>query len=381
MLAEARRPTDRVKLTHRAKPAASYSVSIKILKRGVTPARGGKLTDRSSAKITVTSIWPTELMPEGVDIIVGPEGATNRTIPSRDIEQWINAAAVIGGDMIRDILGYKRINSSYVVPAKKVPVINSYSIKLKTNAVKQETIIKRLIAKPDLRDACLKIIYKWSSVTNTNMALTLKENSTDIEAISQYISDIVFHNIVTPLPTTYVTEVLPWKICAAIDKSIFKPPRIELTGKNFNGMPIDFKYDHFVGPIYFSVLDKVAQDISASASQMLQVQQLPATRNHKDKYTSTVSRYPSKLLDLDTCQIMACALGGSNKVNHEFLELFDRLISRRTQEAEIETMLNSDAPSGHLTLVDRNRIKYGEGRSLQVLRHLLNTHGVSLVAK
>lgn len=366
----------RAKLSYRTAPAPPFLITVSILRKGVVPTRSGKLVDRSSAKSTITEVRDGKDMPRdrnGVvcDLIVPAEASINRVIVSRDLEQWIAASDVKASDMIRGILGVTRLSSTHV---------HKTLDKDRTKLSRQD--VMRMLTEKDYLTMCMAILDQFSEIVQPVMSKTLHAYMhSDKKSVAAYIADICFHNITIPFSVTYLSQHLAVDICKKLENSKFCPTVDILTGNNYDGSPIDFKYPMLIGPIYYHVLDKDAKEISAASSQTLQAHGLPASRGAPDKYRDPISTYPDRVQCLDSTQILSGALGGAEIVPHQFIELFDRYTSRATQEEEIFSMLSSDHPTSEDFLVDRRKVPYGKSRSLQLFNHLINTHGVEFKYK
>jgi len=367
MLKASRLPKNRVKLNYKTQSSEPYRVKIRVIHRNVTPELGGKLVDRSSAKSTITGIWPRERMPLNADVIVAKEAGINRTISSRDIEQYINAACLIASDKIRDILGVKRTKLGEVVDEDGI-------------ALTKGEVIDRIT--DDKLKAIVDILMEWSECTVHHVGETLQEAlDGHLDGVYNYIANITKHHIVTPFKTTYLSEHSQIDMYRKLEESSFRPPYQRASTVNVDGSEVEFVEDFFEGPIYYHVLDKDAKEISASSGHVFQSWGLPSGKGASRRDSSPVSRQSCKTHGMDESQIFCGALGGSEIVPTKFLELLDRLTSEQTQTAEILSMLESDNPTREVNLVDRRKHPYGLARVNQILDHITLTQGIEFVYK
>lgn len=379
----ARAKVGRSKLSYQASTAPAYLITIKVHRENVELTRGGKITDRSSTKQTVTSLVPAASMPiingKRVDLIIAKEAGINRTIPSRDIEQYLNAADVICSNMIRTILGVE-IHTELSGLNDGTHLVTLIGDTSGRSLLRSD--IRQIISSDDtmLHDV-LAVLYEFSNIVQPVIAEVMEEArlAKDMESVWEAIIDIVYHNITIPLTIDYLSEHPAYRICEALVGTKFEPQYGMVTHFTHpDGTPIEVDEPLMTGPVYIYVLDKDTSEASASASQALQTHGLPCTRSNAEKYASPISRYPVRSCGTDEVIAIAGALGGSTIAPMRFLEFFDRLTSTQTQMAEIRAMLETGKPTGQMTLVNRHKVPYGKSRSLALFKHMINTHGCDL---
>ena len=354
-----RRGTRKTRLVMKKDPLKIFTVYI-TLRKVASPHKGGKITDRSSAKSVITGMKPVVQMPmdqEGTraDIVVSKEATPNRMILGRDAEHYISGAVFKAGKLLREILQ---------IPEQCGPRRTKDIVRKHIRGQTQEGY-----------DA-ISLLVEFHGYLNHHLSKLLYEarENNSIDELVDEVLDSVIHNPISPLPADLLGGKPAWTMAVALSTTKFAPHIGPVTFEDHNGKTIVTKQSILIAPCYYSCLEKDGTEYSVASSGKLQPQGLTSLSCAKDKVLSPISHTNSSLAGIDETFVLSGTLGHKG-----LIELFDRVASPDTHIAETIAILDSDKPMGQYNLINREETPYGRIRFRRILEHMLACIGTELV--
>ena len=307
---------------------------------------GHKITDCHGGKGTIVSILPDALMPRdknGVvaDILADPKSTISRLNIGRLYEMYTKAALLKVTRLIKEYIG--KID-------KDLNIQN--------------------ITDEELKGA-FAILVDFVSIIGNEYSAALKEtlDSNNIDDMESVISEVLETGVRIYLPLD--NDKRKYEIVNDIVKSKYAPDEDKLY---MDGTEREETVDNIlVTPIYMFMLSKIADSTLATSSSKVNHFGLPVVANKNDKYSLPHKNSPGRFLGETETRILTAYT--DPKFAAEFR---DRNASIETHKEVYHNILTADKPTNIETLVDREKIKYGGDRGLEILRSLWNSVGFDL---
>lgn len=154
----------------------------------------------------------------------------------------------------------------------------------------------------------------------------------------------------------------------------FKPTYGPVTYVGDSGQIVTTAGNVRIAPLYMMLLDKIADDWSSVSSGKLQHFGVLSPTTKSEKFSNPHRNSPVRTIGETEGRIFAGYCG-----REAIAEMMDRSNSPATQRNVVSNILNSDKPTQIDHVVDRNYIRLGGARPLQLVRHILGTAGYSIV--
>lgn len=129
-----------------------------------------------------------------------------------------------------------------------------------------------------------------------------------------------------------------------------------------------------IAPLYVMLLDKIADDWSSVHSGKLQHFGVLSPTTKSEKFSNPHRNSPVRTIGETEGRIFAGYCG-----REAIAEMMDRSNNPATQRNVAWNILNSEKPTDIAHVVDRNFIRLGGARPLQLVRHIFNTAGYNVV--
>lgn len=131
-----------------------------------------------------------------------------------------------------------------------------------------------------------------------------------------------------------------------------------------------------IAPLYMMLLEKIADDWCSVSSAKLQHFGVLATMTKSDKYSFPYRNSPVRTIGETEARIFVGYCG-----REAIAEMMDRSNNPITQRNMVWNILNASTPSNIDQAVDRNYIRLGANKPLQLIKHVLGTAGFKLIYK
>ncbi len=131
-----------------------------------------------------------------------------------------------------------------------------------------------------------------------------------------------------------------------------------------------------IAPLYFMLLDKIADTWLAADIGKHNNFGILAPMNEDDKFSTPWRRTPPRTIG-ETEGRLYCMYGGRAMI----AEMMDRSGNLATQKEMAKNILEAEHPSKIKKLIDREQIPYGNARPNQILHHIFRCMGFDVVYK
>ena len=131
-----------------------------------------------------------------------------------------------------------------------------------------------------------------------------------------------------------------------------------------------------IAPLYFMLLDKIADTWLAADIGKHNNFGILAAMNEDDKFSTPWRRTPPRTIG-ETEGRLYCMYGGRAMI----AEMMDRSGNLETQKEIAKTILEAEHPSKIKKLIDRDKIPFGNARPNQILHHIFRCMGFDVVFK
>ena len=298
------------------------------------------------------------------DIICDPNATINRTNPARLYEQYINAAN-------RDV--YKRLcyELSVIPPMREAKALEHLK-KLPASTV--EDVYNWLL---DYYEICSPVMRGWFSDASFKL-MPAEYLAQVIEAgVSLHIP--TDNSVPTPEIIVNISKVNESGITSLteryypLNKGIaagYRPIYGPVTYVGHSGKVVTTVNPVRIAPVYVILLEKDGSDWSAVSSGKFQHFGVLAPLTREDKYSKPARNQAVRGLGEAEIRNVVSYPGP------RFLaEMMDRNNNPVTHKAIVESILESEKPTGIVKLIDRNVIPYGGAKPLQILKHICSVSG------
>lgn len=281
------------------------------------------------------------------DILMDPNSTINRANPSRFFEQYFGASA-------RDT--YKQLTSMLGI----TPYIPRY---------KAETELLRL--PPEQIASALRYLVGFYQQAAPEMSKWFDAGQlcTNHEDQVQYLSEVIEKGIGMYMPPDQEKR-FPVAV-SDLENSPYKPVYGPVTYIGNSGKKVTTKNPVRIGPMYFILLEKIADDGTAVASCRTQHHGVLAQLTKNDKYAN-----PIKLQAVRGAGEAEVRIFLSNMGAKWVAELMDRNNNPFTHKHMVMNLLTHPTPGNIENLVDRKEIPFGGAKPLALIKHLLEVSGL-----
>lgn len=292
---------------------------------------------------------PVDADGNSADIVMDPISIFNRMNPSVPYELYLGSTARDLSKCIRNTLNLNQSMTNYEI---------------------SNSINSLYISNPDLINelynyilGCLKLI----SIDQYNTYV----NATIDEILDELIS-IVKEGIYIIHTTNNDLEILD--IIENIENSQYRPVYSPVSYVGDSGKRITTINNIRIGPMYFMVLEKIADSGSACASSKLNHYNMISPRTKIDKYTDPYRNTSVKNLGETEVRILRAYCD-----KMLIAELMDRNNSINSHRTLYENILTSITPGNIDEAIDRTLVPFGNTEPLKILNHVLYCSGCKLV--
>lgn len=342
----------KVKRYYRRQPMDDYTVEF-VIRHDNYPNMGAKLVNGTGGKGVVCGILPREQMPmdaagNKADIMMDPNSIMNRMIPSILFESYFNAAARDNTIRMANFLGLQ-VGST----------IEQVELVQQTNPVKFE----------EAYALCVKHMELVSPVTHAAMT---KADISDEEKL-EYLGGFIQGGISNYAPQEYSPE---YHKSVVTMEEISPPTYGPVTFMDPSGRKVTTKVPVRISSVHIMPLEKTGDEWSAVASA-------------KTQHFGMVARIGKADRKADPIYMQPIRTGGETEVRIytsyaspvATAEIMDRNNNPIAHAFGIESILRAKKPTQIKVLVDRNKVKLGSTKPLQILNHISFCAGWRIVYK
>lgn len=196
-------------------------------------------------------------------------------------------------------------------------------------------------------------------------------DSLNLEEIRIHLTECLTNQINIYYPpdnSINITDVI-----TNIESSKYRPHLGKIQYTDTLGNRVTTKEDIRIGPLYFMLLDKVANDYSAVASSRVNHFGFPVKGTIIDKY-----KYPHGLTPTKTLSETETRIITSYSDPEAIAELFDLTLNPVSHKQTVKHILESNVPYDLNFNIDRSVNPYGNNKSLAVLNHIFTAAGFTI---
>lgn len=333
-------------LLYRKAPIDEYRIEF-VVEYVMTPTIGFKLTDIHGGKGVIVKIEEDENMPVDIDgnradIVMDSASVISRMNLGRLYEHYINGVIFDVAKTVRSILG---------VQAKVSP-----------NRLMQ--------IDPDvIQHAYLHLLrlYQIVSERQYQFYANMVTDEEKYDHLATVVNDgiYLYYPIDNDRETSEVVKNL---------ETAFKPTYGPVSYVGNSGQRVTTANFVRVAPLYVMLLDKIADDWSSVSSGKLQHFGVLSPTTKSEKFSNPFRNSPVRTIGETEGRIFAGYCG-----REAIAEMMDRSNSPATQRNVAWSILNADKPTDIQHVVDRDYIRLGGARPLQLVRHILGAAGYGIV--
>ena len=292
------------------------------------------------------------------DIISSPDSIPGRMNLGRLYGPYFNAAARDVRRLILETLGYHRHH-------KEAIALEEYQ------SLPQDRVQK-----------AIEILMTYYNIVSPRTLKEFQENLTPDERDQWMLTvlNVAIYNYIpveddglsdnSPFPKKFLDEKVE-----ALEKT-FKITYGPVSYVGRSGKRVTTVNKFRIAPIYFMLLDKIADTWLAADIGKHNNFGILTAMNEEDKFSSPWRRTTPRTIS-ETEGRIYCMYGGQTMI----AEMMDRSGNLETQKEMAKNILEADHPSRIYRLVDRDKIKFGNARSNQILHHICKCMGFDLVYK
>lgn len=336
-------------LLFRKTPIDEYRVEF-VVQYEMTPTIGFKLTDCHGGKGVICKVEEPENMPvdeagNRADIVMDSASVISRMNLGRLYEHYFGAACRDVTKSICTILG----------------------VNPKAGKITEFTLSKM---DPDVvQHAYQRLMHFYQLVSDRqyqffNFTITEEEKQ-------QHLVDVVNEGIYLYYPVDNDKDII--KIVQDVDAA-FKPTFGPVTFVGDSKERVTTNNNIRIAPLYMMLLDKIADDWSSVSSGKLQHFGVLSPQTKTEKFMYPYRNSPVRTIGETEGRIFAGYCG-----REAIAEMMDRSNSPFTQRNVIWNILNSNVPTNIDHVVDREYVRLGGSRPLQLIRHIMGVAGVEIV--
>lgn len=347
---ESGRARQNLTLNYRKEPLDSWRVTITIEYR-ITPTTGFKLTCENGGKGVISRIEEPENMPvdadgNRADIVSAPDSVPGRMNLGRLYTPYFTGAA-------RDIR--KQILEEMGLPRQFKGTLSIEEIQ----AIPPAQYAKGV-------ETLLRLYAIVSPRTHHEFTAVL----TDYERLL-WVQKVINDKIYLYIPIE--SEKMLDEMVSEIEKNfklVYGP--VSYVGRS--GERVTTKNSFRIAPLYMMLLDKIADAwLSVDIGKHNNFGIL-AAMNKADKHSTPWRKTPPRLFGETESQLYCC-YGGREMI----AELHDRSGSIASQKEISKTIMTAANPMQIDEVIDREKVPLGSARPIQIVQHLFNCAGFSIV--
>jgi len=328
-------------LLHRQESIDEYRVEITV-EYELKPTIGTKLTNTAGGKGVICKILPDEDMPvdeNGVraDIIVDPTSIISRINLGVLYEHYINSANVEVKNIVKNILG----------------IVN-------------ETTINELSKLPDeIIGQAFRVLLDYFSIINYDqyVAYSKLNDNEVLESLLEVVNKGVF--VFIPTNNKYSNLDIVKEIEAK-----YKPHIGPVTYRNDAGELVKTKKPVRIAPIYYILLDKIADKYNSVSTARLQHFGILTPITKSEKFTMPFNCTATRIVGETEGRLLVGYCG-----EEAVAEIMDRNNNPRTQRNIAWNILTAEIPTNIYTVVDRKLIPLGGAKNIQLVKHMMYCNG------
>ncbi len=342
-------PVNRI---YRSEPLDDFRIEV-VVEYEITPNIGFKITGGRGDKGVFCKIIEPEHMPRDAngnvaDILMDPGSTVNRTNLGRLYEQYING----GARDIRDkFIKELNVDSNYL----------QYSVEFIMEDIKA--------TKYNLALKHIEELLGFYSIVSPKQYSFYQTLAPD-EILEFYVS-ILKDQIIIHFPPDNPVDTI--SMTEEIEKNfdlVYGP----VTYVDDGGRLVTTKRPIRIAPMYFLLLDKIADDWSAVSSGKLQHFGILSSTIRNEKYAYPWRKAAVKTVGETEGRLFTAYCGP--KVT---AELLDRSNNPSTHKNMIKNILEAPSPTNLPRAVDRNLIPLGNTKTLQLMNHIFFCNGFKMV--
>ena len=333
-------------LLYRKAPIDEYRIEF-VVEYVMTPTIGFKISDQHGGKGVIVKIEDDDKMPidadgNRADIVMDSASVISRMNLGRLYEHHINSVIRDVAKTIRNILG----------------------VQAKISAARLTQISPDII-----QHAYMHLMRLYQIVCEKQYKFFAHEVSEDEKY--EHLASVVNDGIYLYYPTDNNRNTP--EVIKNLEKA-FKPVYGPVTYTGDSGIQTTTANNVRIAPLYIMLLDKIADDWSSVHSGKLQHFGVLSPTTKSEKFSNPHRNSPVRTIGETEGRIFAGYCG-----REAIAEMMDRSNNPATQRNVVWNILNSDKPTDIDHVVDRNFIRLGGARPLQLVRHIFGTAGYNIV--
>lgn len=280
---------------------------------------------------------PVDKDGNSADIVMSADSTIARTNFARLYEQYYNAAARDVTKAIRVMTGLYQKTSIYQV--KELP--------------------------PGMfADAYNYLLGYYECISPKQHAFFSTRSEEDRR---EHLYDVITDGVYNFIPIG--NSIDPKKMVADIQAK-YPPTYGPVKYRGISGEIVETDENVRIGPMYFMLLDKIADDWSSISTGRLQHYGVLSPQTRADKYTQPYRESPVRLLGEAEARIFSGYCG-----REVVAEMMDRSNNPLAQRNITYNILNAQHPTNIDHIVDRGYIPLGSTRPIQLVQHIFNCAG------
>lgn len=337
---------ENLRLSYKAAPLDEFRMEV-VVEYEKVPSLGAKATDTMGGKGVCCLIMEDEDMPVDIngvraEAIFDPNATNNRMNYGRGYEQFLSAACVNLGNIVRNHLN--------------------------VNANMPKDTLKRAIqsASKEAKQACYTHLQNFYNITVPEQqakwyaGLPEKDKEEDLYYICKESVSLHF----PPSNPVYLPQMVE-----DIRKH-YPVPVGPVKYRGFSGNIVETKVPVAIGSVYCILLEKVGDDWSAVSTSKTQHNGVITHISPDDKDTTPTKEQATRVLGETEFRMTNSYVGG-----HFSAELHDRSSSPVTRQQIAKTILRAERPTLIEKVTDRTVNPLGFGKPLQLLREVAHCAG------
>ncbi len=338
----------KLNILYRKSPLSEYK-AVFTIEYKIRPSIGFKITDTNGGKGVICKIEEDENMPVDIDgnraeIIMDSGSTIARMNLGRLYEQYIGAVA-------RDVR--KLIKSNFNVSMESRGKVNKIVRDLYTT-------------KPEVFNSNYSYLlefYKAINVKQYEYFLSLSE-----EDRLHHMADIIYDDLYVFYPINNDKEIVD--VVKDLNNGPFKTTYGPVSYVGGSGNRVTTFENIRIGPVYFMLLEKIADDWSSVSYGKLQHFGVLSLMTKSEKYTYPYRNNPVRTIGESEARVYLGYLG-----RKAIAEMMDRANNPLAQKQMVWKILDADRPGSIDKLVDRDLVPFGTSKPLQLFKHICSVSG------
>lgn len=342
-----------LKLIYRKEQIDEYHAKF-VIEYELVPSRGDKLSNSSGSKGVICKILPDHEMP------IRPDGLQAKMI-------------LDGGPVFHRMNIGQSYEQHYTCAAYDVTMRIAFRLGLIKSDTHRDFVDRPKIDMEDIENIdpeivadCYEYLMTFYGVFN-NMMTDHFGKLKDIEKI-EHLTDIINEGTCTIfMPVD--NPRLPDEIVRDLEK-YFQPTRTTVKYVDQSGSQIETKKKIRIGFVYMFMLDKLAQEWSATSTARVQHFGILSSVTKSEKFAYPYRNSPTRISGETESRIFACYTGPE-----AIAEMFDRTNNSVARRNIYWNLLNAETPGSIENIIDRNVVPLGASRPIQIVNHVFMCSG------